>query len=209
MKTKALLLTAALGVAGVATSMAQVYSVNSVGYINISVPNGFSIVANQLKQADYSLNSILPAPPLGTTVYKLVGGSFVIHAFDPDDQVWLPNGNLTIGPGDGAYIFNPSSTYTWTLVGEVHTGTPLVTPLVNGFSMVSSQVPQQGSVSALGLVGQPGYTIYKLVSGAFEISAFDPDDLVWLPSEPSLNVGEGILFFNPSAPSTWDRNFTL
>ena len=48
MRTKALLLTAALGLASVATSMAQaVYSVNVVGYINLTMKPGFNLVANQ------------------------------------------------------------------------------------------------------------------------------------------------------------------
>ena len=46
MRTKTLLLTAALAAAGVVSSMAQVYSVNSVGYVNLTLPNGFSMIAN-------------------------------------------------------------------------------------------------------------------------------------------------------------------
>src|SRR6478672_7317898 len=47
MRTKTLLLTAALAAVGVSSSMAQVYSVNVVGYVNKSVPKGFYMLANQ------------------------------------------------------------------------------------------------------------------------------------------------------------------
>ena len=46
MRTKTLLLTAALSAAGIATSMAQVYSANAVGYVNKLIPTGFSMIAN-------------------------------------------------------------------------------------------------------------------------------------------------------------------
>jgi hypothetical protein len=49
MRTKTLLLTAALAVAGLSSASAQVYSVNAVGYINLSLPKGFSMICNQLK----------------------------------------------------------------------------------------------------------------------------------------------------------------
>src|SRR5258707_15596446 len=49
MRTKTLFLTAAFSAAGMATSMAQtVYSVNIVGYINLPIVHGLSLVANQL-----------------------------------------------------------------------------------------------------------------------------------------------------------------
>src|SRR5688500_4600203 len=48
MRTKTLLLTAALSAAGIATSMAQVYSVNAVGYVNTQLVPGFSLVSNPL-----------------------------------------------------------------------------------------------------------------------------------------------------------------
>jgi hypothetical protein len=214
MRTKALILTAAVGAIGVATSMAQVYSVNAVGYINLTVQPGFNLLANQLTSADMNLATLLPAPPPGTTAYKLVSGSYQIRTFDPDDLTWLPATALPIAPGDGVFLSNPSSAFTWTLVGEVPQGT-LVTPLPTGFGMVSSQVPQGGAIqTALGLIPQPGYSVYRFlnngVTSGYQISTFDPDDLAWLPSEPNLNVGEAILLLNPSgAQQQWSRTFSV
>ena len=49
MRTKTLLLSAAALAAGVVTSMAaNTYSVNVVGYINVTVQPGFNIIGNQL-----------------------------------------------------------------------------------------------------------------------------------------------------------------
>ena len=46
MRTKTLLLTAALSAAGIASSMAQVYSVNAVGYVNTPLVTGFNLISN-------------------------------------------------------------------------------------------------------------------------------------------------------------------
>ena len=144
MRTKTLLLTAALTAAGVASSMAQVYSINAVGYVNKPIPNGFSIIANPLTATPASANelkNLIPAPPLGTTVYLFRGGNFVICAFNTDDfgvNAW--DTNPTMLPGEGAFIYNPSSSFTVTFVGEVAQSTagPLVNPLPSGFSLRSS-----------------------------------------------------------------------
>ena len=39
--------------------MAQVYSLNAVGYINVTIPPGFSIVANQLNTTNNNLSPLL------------------------------------------------------------------------------------------------------------------------------------------------------
>src|SRR3982751_6594621 len=58
MRTIALLLAAAFAAAGVATSMAQVYSVNAVGYVNVNIDPGFSMVSNPLNAADNSIQAL-------------------------------------------------------------------------------------------------------------------------------------------------------
>src|SRR3954471_3821610 len=70
MRTKTLLLTAALAAVGVSSSMAQVYSVNAVGYINLSIPHGFSIVGNQLNATpNNQVQNVFGTLPQPTTLY--------------------------------------------------------------------------------------------------------------------------------------------
>ena len=210
MRTKTLLLTAALSAAGIATSMAQVYSQNAVGYINLSLSQGFNMIANQLVAPSYTLSSLIPNPPLGTQIYKFSPGSgFAVSTFDELDAVWLPNGNETLNLGRGVWINVPSA-YTLTFVGEVPQGT-LTTPTTTGFNMVASQVPQVGSVSTLGLVPGLGDVVYRYTPGSgFAVFTFDELDAVWLPSEPSLNVGEAVWLLRASgSPSSWVRTFNV
>jgi len=154
------------------------------------------------------LKDLFPSGPPNATVYKFNGLGYSINTFDDLDLVWAPNPNETIDLGGGVFISMPSPT-TVTFVGEVPQGT-LNTPTPTGFSIRSSQVPQAGTVSALGLVGQPNDNIYKFVGGAYQIFTFDDLDLVWTPSEPSLAVGEAF-FLNKAAGGTtvWTRTFSV
>ena len=58
MRTKTLLLTAIVGALGFTAAQAQVYSVNAVGYVNKSIPSGFSIVANPLNNGDNKVSDV-------------------------------------------------------------------------------------------------------------------------------------------------------
>src|SRR4051794_21316872 len=114
MRTKTLLLTAALSAAGALTSMAQVYSVNIVGYINLTVPKGFSMIANQLNASkngvqDNTLPSVLPVVPDNTTIYKFVTtptAHYVSSNYSPDnsDPSFWSVPSMALAPGEGAFI---------------------------------------------------------------------------------------------------------
>jgi len=60
------------------------------------------------------------------------------------------------------------------------------------------------------LPGEGGDFMYRY-NGGYTTYLFDPDDLVWTPSEPSVNVGEAF-FYKKAASGTatkWIRNFTV
>jgi len=207
MRTKTLLLTAALAAVGVSSSMAQVYSVNAVGYVNLTIPSGFSMIANQFVQPSYTLGSLIPNPPPSTVVYKYTPAGYLIYTFDDIDLVWYPDANGTIPLGSGVFILAPSQ-FNLTFVGEVPQGT-LTTPTPHGFSIVASQVPQAGPVSALGLQGEPADVIYRYTPAGYNIYTFDDIDLVWYPAEPSVNVGESFFLLKNGSSPNWTRNFTV
>src|SRR5207249_175718 len=152
MRTKTLLLTAVLSAAGLASSfsLAQgaVYSVNAVGYVNLTVPAGLSLIANPLDATDNTIANVLKVPA-GTQIYKFNGTGFTSALYDDIDG-WTssgqPAGNITLNPGEGMFVRNNSGPFTNTFVGEVKQGN-LSTPLPAGLSIVASQVPQQGKVS--------------------------------------------------------------
>lgn len=212
MRTKTLILTAALGAAGIATSMAQVFSVNAVGYINLNIPPGYSIIANQLVQTSTTLNSLIPTPAPGTTVYKFGGGNVFINVYDPD-LGWDPNGNETFDLGGGLFILNPTaSPFTITLVGDVPQGAAhSVNPVLPGFSLMSSKTPQSGLLQdVLKFPPVAGDTVsrYSNLLGTYLTSVFDPD-LGWDPGQPEINVGEGFFLQSSAGHASWIRVFTV
>lgn len=212
MKTKAILLSAALAVAGVVAASAQtVYSVNVVGYVNVTIKPGFNLIANPLNTTNNTIASLLPNVPGGVQLFKYTPGvGYSTYTFDDLDMAWAPNGNATLNPGEGAFIKNPtSSDFVITFVGEVLQGS-LTNDLPVGFSLKSSMVPQQGAIdSVLQFPAMGGDQLFKYVPGqGYQTYTFDDLDLVWTPTSPVINVGEAF-FVKRSVAGKWVRNFTV
>ena len=165
MRTKTLLLTAALVAVGAASSMAQVYSQNAVGYINVTCGAGrYTMIAHQLTTgADRTIGTLIPTAATGTQFLYLGVGGFSTSLFDPDEGGWT-NPGLTLDLGGGAYLFNPSaSAQTFTFVGDVAQGTLSTGITVNNFLFRSSRVPQAGLLQTdLQFVPTGGDLIFKL-----------------------------------------------
>jgi hypothetical protein len=219
MRTKALLLTAAIGAAGIATSMAQVYSVNAVGYVNVTVPvignPSYAILANPLNGTNNNIKTILPSVPVGATVLKFdpaLGFSDPETYFGPAIG-WDP-GTMNLNPGEGFFVALDAaggSTATFTFVGEVPQGN-LTNDVRTGYNLLSSQVPQSGAVqSVLGLNATAGDTILLWLAAVQQYS--DPYTyfgaaIGWDPAEPVIEVGTGFFILSGSNYS-WGRSFTV
>jgi hypothetical protein len=207
MRTKTLLITAAIGAAAAVATQAQVYSVNAVGYINLQINAGFNIVANQLDAGDNTVANILAGVPGGTTVYTFGPGGYTINAYDADFEEW-EDATMELTPGMGFWVKSPED-LTVTLVGEVPQGT-LTLPLVAGFNLVSSIVPQAGLISAdLGMPVEGGDTVYTFdTAGGYTIFAYDADFEEWDPSEPMIEVGQGF-WVKAASTKDWVRDFSV
>jgi hypothetical protein len=209
MRTKTLLLTAALSAAGIATSMAQVFSVNAVGYVNTALVPGFNLVSNPLNNTEPNGNQIqnlFRGVPEGSAVYQFIGGRFEIVNFDFGE--WDPANfaDDEVRPGGGVFVRVPSAT-TITFVGEVPQGT-LTTPLPAGFTIASSQVPQEGTPAALGFQASDGDSLYFFQEAGqrYEIVNFDFGE--YDKPLPTLAVGDA-LFIKKAAAGAWTRTFNV
>jgi hypothetical protein len=239
MRTKALFLTAALGAAGIATSMAQVYSVNAVGYVNLTVPKGgkFALYSNPLIAATNTYNALLGGAPFGTFVYTIGPIGYVVTYRDSFDGTWLdemgnPAGDTrSISNGQAFLIWNPDpdNDYVITFVGEVAqgtaaTGNPVVNDIPANFSMRGSKVPQSGLVqTTLGYHANGGdlFQKFNVTTQVYEVYSVDPFaagepvplgnwyDPNGNPGEPSLAVGEGAVIFKPAGARNWTRDFSV
>lgn len=196
-----------MGAAGLATSLAQVYSVNAVGYINLSIPVGFSMIANQLDKGagNNTVANIFGATtPEGTTLYKYNGTSYDINTFEFGE--WGTPA-MTLNPGEGAFI-KTGTAFTVTLVGEVPQGT-LNNAIPTGFSIRSSIVPQSAALNTMGYVADEGDTVYRWANatGSYSIATYEFGE--WPGgAAPAPAVGEAF-FLKTSTAKTWTRTFSV
>jgi hypothetical protein len=223
MRTKALLLAAAFAAAGVSTSVAQVYSVNAVGYVNVDLSPGFNMVSNPLDAGAGNntvaklFSNITPSIPTGLKVftYDSVAGGYKTAnylpgvGFTPADAA-----GVVLTPGNGAFVFNPAAVGTaplkLTFVGEVAQGN-LSNPLPAGFSIKANQVPQAGKPDSFGLVGTNGDKIFKFnkATGGYISSTYAAAASQWIPATPVIEVGEAFFMFRANGAGTWTRNFSV
>lgn len=211
MRTKTLLLIAAVAAAGIVASNAQVYSVNAVGYVNTKLVKGFNLISNPLKAQTNTLTALLTGQvPQDTKafVWDTAGKTFQIATYDTSFGWDGAAANLNLLPGGGLFLQVPADA-TVTFVGEVMQGTPLKTPLVVGLQIVSSQVPQAGTLTDLGYTGAQDDKVYQWDSAkqAYNIFTYDTS-FGWDPALPTLGVGEAI-FLSRNVAGSWDRNFSV
>jgi hypothetical protein len=214
MRTKTLLLAAAFTAAGIASSLAQsVYSVNAVGYINVTVPAGqYKMVGNQLNSPTNTVEVLFAGVPEDTSVLKWSGGAFLINDYSTAFYGGWQDPAMTITAGEGCFIKAPAgAAVTVTFVGEVIQGTAITIPINPGYQIVASKVPQQGLLQgALGYVPVENDQVLRWVGGAYLIYDYSVAFYGGWSEEPSLEVGEA-MFINSAATATrdWVRSFTI
>lgn len=226
MRTKTLLLTAALCAAGIITSIAadSVYSVNVVGYVTKAMNGGFNLVCNPLDGTNMTGEAIQSQLPDSVVVYKLKADAsgylfYTWYLNDPNDPsqggLWVPT-VPTLPLGVAFYVFNPGSAFNLTWVGEVKQGLWANT-VPAGFSFQASQVPQSNDVQTLGLGPKDTDVVYKLKPDGSGFNFFtwylnDPNDPsqggVWVPNTPGIDVGEGFIYYSVGG-ATFTRDFKV
>ena len=230
MRTKTLVLTAVLSVAGAAASFAQaVYSVNAVGYVNLTfTKSGFYIVANPLNNGNNQIGTVIPNPPDSTTVFRFNNGQFGDAPTFVVNAGWFNStGPATdvLAPGEAFFLQLPAAaTYpvTLTFIGEVPQGTSITNPVTlraNAFSLLASQVPVSAGLLSTNIMQFPaadGDTVY-LFDGATqqyrESFNYVAAAGTWFnstgPTNPTPAVAEGFWLFSGATTSrTWTRSFS-
>jgi len=235
MRTKTLLLTAAVLAVGLGASMAQsVFSVNAVGYVNVSLLHGYNLIANPLNGTNNLVGTVVPTAPDQTLLYHYdtsgqhYFGADTYYFFGPGDpnNGWYDNSfnpsTTVLPPGTGFLVYNPVGNTNLTFVGDVPQGN-LTNALANHYGLYSSIVPQSGSLSSLGFpaIDQALYYTYNAslqhYDGAltyYFFGAGDPNngwyDNSFNPADPAPAVGQAFLLYNPSGVTVnWGRTFSV
>ena len=214
--------------------MAQVYSVNAVGYVNLTLKPKFNLVANQLiRSPDATLATLFPSVPAECQVFTYSGGLYKSEIFLPADGGWLDSitgvpSTTTLNPGQGFFFYNasvPAADITVTLVGDVPQGDVGIS-FPQFFTLAASKVPQAITLTpANGLPDrlEAQFLTYDSATQSYNTALFNdggptanPPGIGWAnsitgdPVTPTLTVGQGFFMYNPSpTPYVWTRTFSV
>jgi len=216
--------------------MAQVYSVNVVGYVNTTLQAGqWALLNNPLSNGDNSVATVLqlPAGSSGVQVFTWNADkqSFLGPTIYLEGVGWLDsdpaNPVTAIAPGSGFFVLNGTATaLTMTFVGEVLQGSQTTAIKAAKWNMVGSKIPV---ASNLGTPSDTASLQFPAVTGdqvfPFDVAAqgyVGPyiylDGMGWLPSDPNdtsttgptIPVGNGFWVLRTAdAGPDWTRTFTV
>jgi hypothetical protein len=215
--------------------MAQVYSVNVVGYVNVTIGAGqWAILANPLDNGDNTLATVLQ-PPTGATglqVFTWQNQGFLGPAIYLEGMGWLDSDPpvSTFAPGNAFFALNVTAApITLTFVGQVlQTPQDLSVTIENKgkWSFIASKIPIASNLgtpsdaSSLQFpattgdqvfmydqAGQKYVDPYIYLEGMGWLSPFPDDPNVGGPTVPVAN-GFWVLRVADTGPN-WTRTFTV
>ncbi len=220
--------------ASLASSMAQnVYSLNVVGYVNVTLPSHqFTAVANPL---DASMGGTIATGNAMTNIFSATAGNIANGSTIATFNSALNNYNAAISyvglskkwgstflmpPGVAALYFNAGASDTVvTFTGQVPQGAYNVGTLnSHQFSLVGSPIPIGGNItnstSVVGLVpanGDSVATFNGAVNNWNAAASYVGLSKKWgTTASSTIGVGQGFLYFNASATANnWVSNFTV
>jgi len=201
----------------------QAKSANGVGYYDLTLPPGFSLIANQLFRVPNTFDSLLPQVPDETQIQRYSSGQYTIFYYGPFEsggsgwqtQEGAPAGSEALLPGDGVFFFNPlQGNLTLSFYGQFATS-PVATLVAPNFSVKSSAYPKSGSLEQL-LGSFPIFEdqALRFLNNNYVTAIFD--GAAWLdsttgdPFTGTLNVGESFFYFNSGSSSrTWTQSYSV
>jgi hypothetical protein len=187
MRTKTILLTAALSAVTAASTMAQVYSVNVAGYVTVTTPvNTLTLLANPLNDGTNDTTSLLGTMPNKSSVQLWNGVGFTGATKGGTPSVWTPN--LPIPVGTGFFLKTPTA-QTNIFVGSVIVGPGQSTTnsLPTTLVLVGSAIPFSGTLSSnyFGLDVLPNKSSLQVWNGTgFTGATKGGTPSVWTPDLP-------------------------
>ncbi len=211
-----------------ATSQAQVYSANIVGYYNVTVPAGkTALIADQLSDSTngYGINAQLTNGVANNSVlYKWNGGGFDTYIFYTGFG-WYKGVEVNpttdqLPAGTSAFLQNgdTGNPMTLTVVGTVPTNSPVAIPAGSGFYSMGTPIAtnldstlanfpsQYDGASASDL-----YYPWNVAAQSFSVIYVYYGSFGWYNGAtqvyPTPNVGEGFLYYNSGISTNW--NFTF
>jgi hypothetical protein len=218
MRTKTLLIAVAALAVGVASSMAQIYSQNIVGYVNTPILTGYNLlVAPVSPNTTNNAEAVLPSLSSGDVLLVWTGGGYAVEYFNgPSDWYdgnFNPISQPVLLPGQGFFYQNNfGATKTNTFVGTVQLSNTVA--LVTGYSLAGSTAPIAASIESTNynIPFASGDVVLVWTGGGYAVEYFnglgDWYDGNFNPIPvPTLSLSQGFFYQNNRGSSVnWNEN---
>ena len=183
------------------------YSVNVLGYVSVTLPPGFSMIANPLAGSVSRVADLFNGWPEGTSLNKYDTRLFALDKNEVKDGRWV-NGSEKLMPGEGAIFFNPTQDYkSHSFVGEVLQGS-LSTPIPSGFSIRSSPVPRASTLDELLFPITDGDVIHLFDRDRQKYVLYPYAEGKWSAEPPVVGAGESF-WVAKAKPGNWTRSLVI
>lgn len=186
----------------------QAQASNVLGYVSLTLPPGFSMIANPLDGPTNTVGKVFKDWPDGTTLNKFDTELFRLVENAVKFSQWT-NPSERLMPGEGAIFFNPTSDYrSICFTGQVQTKN-LSVAVAQGFSMRSSPVPQPGSlVEDLEFPIANGDVVHLFDRDKQQYVLHPYENGKWTAGTPMLSVGEAF-WVAKTEPGNWTRTLCV
>jgi hypothetical protein len=168
---------------------------SSNGSYTVTVPNGWSMIANHLDRGSNTLDEVMPNAPNGTECYAwdvaLQDLNPSAYTFVTGVGWWPANGKLP--PGQPMFLMNPAGPFSLTFTGQVHT--PIIPLSLNRsvFYFLSRQTVGTGTFENItGLAPEEGTTVllWDVATQDYHTNLFTGGQ--WQPTNPIVAIGQGM-----------------
>ena len=221
MRTKTLLIAAAALAVGVASSMAQTYSQNIVGYVNTPIAPGYNLlVAPVSPNTTNNAEAILPSLASGDVLLVWNGGGYVQDYYNGpgdwyDAVAFTPIAQPVLLPGQGFFYENFGSLKTNTFAGTVQLTNTV--NLAGGYSLVGSTAPVGASIEStnFNIPFASGDVVLVWTGGGYVQDYYNGpgdwyDAVAFTPiAVPTLTVGQGFFYENFGGAKNWIQNVVV
>ena len=182
------------------------YAARALGYVTLTVPAGYSLVANPLSNGGNRVSDIFPSAPSGSTLSKFnaMTGKWEANTFI---DAWSQPG-MTLAPGEGAVFNNVGAAFDVVLAGFTPWAETTL-GIAAGKSVVSPRLAKGGLLSSrLGMPMVDGLKVELLNNATGKYDAYTVSAGAWSPAEPAVALGQAFIVTAPSAIE-WTHDPTI
>jgi Immunoglobulin domain len=181
-------------VLALAVSTALCGNVARADSYSISIPQGLSLIANQLDHGSNTTNEVFANVPDGCVLSKYNNDSGTWSSSCFGAGAWMPD-TLTLSPGEGAYLQSPTN-FTLTFTGTPHVPVLPVSISPGHLYLLSRQTNDIGTWDNIVGTDPEDSTLAYTYNGSFRVYQFSSDFGGWYPA-PSVPVGSALWIRTP------------